>query len=136
MRQHDREERMLDDVAQAIAQQILGQFLEWAMQQDEREQILADLQTVNDVLLCGAQGSKVGYRAASAAAAGLMALAATHGFLEMAEIFAGLFQGFCRTLSFPCSACSNLWDDSCLVNGVCPDCRSVRKVVRYRHTID
>jgi len=100
MRQYDREERMLDEVAQAIAQQILGQFLEWAMQQQERDQILADLQTVNDVLLCGAQGSKADYQAASAAAAGLMALAATHGFVEMAEIFAGLYQGFCRTLGF------------------------------------
>ena len=100
MRQYDREESMLDDVAQAIAQQILGQFLEWAMLQDERDQILADLQTVNDVLVCGGQGSKAGYQAASAAAAGLMALAATHGFVEMAEIFAGLSQGFCRTLDF------------------------------------
>ena len=100
MRQYDREESMLDEVAQAIAEQVFGQFLEWAMQQEEREQILADLQTVNDVLLCGAQGSKVGYQAASAAEAGLMALAATHGFVEMAEIFAGLSQGFCRTLGF------------------------------------
>src|SRR2546421_12924452 len=100
MRQHDREESLLDDVAQAITQQVLGQFVEWAMQQEEREQILADLQTVNDVLLYGAQGSKIGYQAASAAAAGLMALAATHGFVEMAEIFAGLSQGFCRTLDF------------------------------------
>ncbi len=100
MRQHDREESMVDEVAQAIAQQILGQFVEWAMQQEERDQILADLQTVNDVLVCGAQGSKAGYQAASAAAAGLMALASTHGFVEMAEIFAGLSQGFCRTLGF------------------------------------
>ncbi len=79
MRQYDREERMLDEVAQAIAQQILGQFLEWAMQQQERDQILADLQTVNDVLLCGAQGSKADYQAASAAAAGLMARGRAHG---------------------------------------------------------
>ena len=108
MRQYDREESMLDEVAQAIAQQLLGQFVEWAMQQEERDQILAALQTVNDVLLCGAQGSKVGYQAASAAAAGLMALAATHGFLEMAEIFAGLSQGFCRTLGLPCSTCGTM----------------------------
>src|SRR5438128_12400477 len=108
MRQHDREENMLDEVAQAIAEQILGQFLEWAMQQGERDQILADLQTVNDVLVCGGQGSKVGYQAASAAAAGLMALAANHGFLEMAEIFAGLYQGFCRTLGLPCSICGTM----------------------------
>ena len=100
MRQHDREESMLDDVAQAIAEQILGQFLEWVMHQDERDQILADLRTVNDALVCGEQGSKAGYQAASAAAAGLMALAATHGFLEMVEVFAGLSQGFCRTLGF------------------------------------
>ncbi len=100
MRQHDREESMLDEVAQAIAEQILGQFLEWAMHQDEWDQILADLQTVNDVLVRGGQGSKADYQAASGAAAGLMALAATHGFLEMAEIFAGLSQGFCRTLGF------------------------------------
>ena len=105
MRQHDREENMLDEVAQAIAEQILGQFLEWAMQQEERDQILADLQTVNDVLLCGGEASKVGYQAASAAAVGLMALASTHGFVEMAEIFAGLFQGFCRTLGLPGSTC-------------------------------
>ena len=98
MRQHDREESMLDDVAQAIAEQILGQFLEWVMHQDERDQILADLRTVNDALVCGGQGSKAGYQAASGAAAGLMALAANHGFVEMAEIFAGLSQGFCRTL--------------------------------------
>jgi hypothetical protein len=100
MRQRDREESMLDEVAQAIAQQLLGQFVEWAMQQEEWDQILADLQTVNDVLLCGVQGSKAGYQAASAAAAGLMGVAATHGFVEMAEIFAGLSLGFCRTLGF------------------------------------
>jgi len=29
-----------------------------------------------------------------------MALAASHGFVEMAEIFAGLSRGFCRTLGF------------------------------------
>ncbi len=98
MRQHDREESMLDEVAQAIAEQILGQFLEWVMHQDERDQILADLRTVNDALVCGGQGSKAGYQAASGAAAGLMALAASHGFVEMAEIFAGLSRGFCRTL--------------------------------------
>ena len=39
MRQHDREEGMLDEVAQAIAEQILGQFLEWVMHQDERDQV-------------------------------------------------------------------------------------------------
>ncbi len=100
MRQHKREESMLDEVAQAIAEQMLGQFLEWAMQQDERHLILADLQTVNAVLVCGGQGNKAGYQAASDAAARLMALATTHGFLEMAEIFAGLSQGFCRTLGF------------------------------------
>src|SRR2546428_11169234 len=100
MRQHDRQESMLDEVAQAIAEPLLGQFVEWAMQQEERDQILADLQTVNDVLLCGGEASKADYQAASAAAVGLMALAATHGFVEMAEIFAGLSQGFCRTLGF------------------------------------
>ena len=105
MRQYDRQESMLDEVAQAIAEQLLGQFLEWAMQQEERDQILADLQTVNDVLVCGVEGSKAGYQAASSAAAGLMELAATHGFVEMAEIFAGLSQGFCRTLGLPGSTC-------------------------------
>ena len=105
MRQYDREESMLDDVAQAIAQQLLGQFVEWAMQQQERDQILADLQTVNDILVCGAEASKASYQAASDAAARLMALAAHYGFVEMAEIFAGLFQGFCRTLGLPCSTC-------------------------------
>ena len=66
----------------------------------------------------------------------LMALASTHGFVEMAEIFAGLSQGFCRALGLPCSACGIVWDDACPVNGVCPDCRSVMKVLRYRHTVD
>ena len=100
MRQHQREESMLDEVAQAIAEQILGQFLEWVLCQDEYDQVLADLQTVNAVLVCGGQGNKAGYQAASDAAARLMALASTHGFLEMAEVFAGLSQGFCRTLGF------------------------------------
>jgi len=97
MRQHKREESMLDEVAQAIAEQILGQFLEWVLCQDEYDQVLADLQTVNAVLVCGAQGNKAAYQAAHGAAARLMALASNHGFVEMAEIFAGLSQGFCRT---------------------------------------
>ena len=103
MRQQKRQESTLDEVAQAIAEQVLGQFLEWVMCQDEYDQVLADLQTVNAVLVCGAQGNKAAYQAAHAAAARLMALASTHGFVEMAEILAGLFQGFCRTLGLHCS---------------------------------
>ncbi len=100
MRQYDREESMLDEVAQAIAEQILGQFVEWVLCQGEHDEILADLQTVNAVLVCGGQGNKAGYQAANDAAARLMAIATTHGFVEMVEIFAGLSQGFCRTLGF------------------------------------